>query len=51
MDPIDPKLLQGIRQLNDASLTRLIGEIVAVGWPKASETLRLMIQEKDPGNE
>jgi hypothetical protein len=47
MNPIPKELLAGIRELNDASLTRLIEEIVAVGWPRAAETLRLMIQEKE----
>jgi hypothetical protein len=43
MQAIDPELLAGIRELNDASLTRLIEEINSVGWPRASE---LMMQEK-----
>jgi hypothetical protein len=47
MDPIDPELLAGIRELNDASLTRLIEEINSVGWPRASETLRLMMKERE----
>jgi hypothetical protein len=44
---MDPELLGAIRELNDASLTRLIEEINAVGWPRASETLKLMMQEKE----
>jgi hypothetical protein len=46
MEAIPKELLAGIRELDDASLTRLIEEIVAVGWPKASETLKLMMKER-----
>jgi hypothetical protein len=46
-EPIPKELLASIRELNDASLTRLIEEIVAVGWPKASDTLRSMIKERE----
>ena len=46
VEAIPKELLQAIRELNDASLTRLIEEINAVGWPRASETLKLMVQER-----
>jgi len=46
-EPIPKDLLDAIRQLNDQSLTRLIEEINAVGWVRASETLRLMVKEKE----
>lgn len=46
-EAIPKELLQAIRELNDQSLTRLIEEINAVGWPRASETLRLMVKEKE----
>src|SRR5262249_7775030 len=46
MEPIPRELLDAIRQLNNESLTRLIEEINAVGWPRAADTLRLMMQER-----
>jgi hypothetical protein len=46
VEPIPKELLQAIRELNDASLTRLIKEISEYGWVKAAETLKLALQER-----
>jgi hypothetical protein len=46
VEPIPKELLQAIRELNDANLTRLIEEINSIGWVRASETLKLMVQER-----
>jgi len=46
VEPIPKELLRAIRELNDQSLTQLIEEINSIGWPRASDTLKLMIQER-----